>query len=174
MCRAVHRLGGLSLCPTRNQLVRDRVGRCPTHEKPKTIGKRQKSARSCLIRPRSGEIQLDLVEISLNLMIFPPNRAENHWIWFIYTGSDCFGRQNLPNQDEKLVGKLKNRKYLMSSGRLSFMGFEGWDSKLTLQRWVLELGTCFRPPDQSNRVVVDRVLAKFLKEDYNDNKQVGH
>ena len=47
----------------------------------------------------------------------------------------------------------------MSSGGSGFMGFERGDSKLTRQRQVLELGTCGRPPKQSDRVNAGQVRA---------------
>ena len=50
-------------------------------------------------------------------MIFPSNRAENHWIWCIYAGSDCFGRWNLLNQAESSSESLENS--------LEFDVFEG-------------------------------------------------
>ena len=80
VCRAIHRLGRSSLCPTRSRLVGDRVGRCQTRNlpvlgsgftgrfpvggvrfwvRPKPAGEDEKSrklARSLLIRPRSGAI----------------------------------------------------------------------------------------------------------------------
>ena len=50
----------------------------------------------------------------------------------------------------------------MSSSRLSFTGFEEWDSKLTLQHRVLELETRFRPPEQSDRFAAGWVRAGGL------------
>ena len=114
--RGVHGSGGSSLCPTRNRPVRDRVGRFSTRNRPvKRVGFRGSvcrrvasvsgEAKTQRKTQKNGQNQRDLarfsqdpVRISSNRMIFPPNRAENRRIWCIYVGSDCFGRQNLPNQ----------------------------------------------------------------------------
>ena len=56
-------------------------------------------------------------------MIFPPNRVENHRIWCIYAGSDCFGRRNLPNQAENSLESLENLSEFDIFGWVGFHRF---------------------------------------------------
>ena len=121
-----------------------------------TRRKTQKNGQNRQDLARSGQ---DPVRISSNPIIFPPNRVENHWIWCIYVGSDCFGCQNLPNLAENLSESLENSPELISSGGSGFMGFEPGDSKPTRRRRVLELGTRGRSPEQSDRVNAGPVRA---------------
>ncbi|KAK9984863.1 hypothetical protein SO802_034388 [Lithocarpus litseifolius] len=102
----------------------------------------RKSARSCPIHLRSGEILPDLAEISSNSMIFPLNHAENRWIWCIYAKSDCFGRQNLPNQNEKLeqgiIGVLRvysDQGVAMESSKKRKSRGDGVSVAETLAKW---------------------------------------
>ena len=130
--RGVHGSGGSGLCPTRNRPVRDRVGRFSTRNRPvKRVGfhgsvcrrvasvsgeaetrrKTQKNGQNRRDLTRSDQ---DLVRISSNPMIFPLNRTENHRIWCIYAGSNCFGCRNLLNHARKLVKKLENSQVSFS------------------------------------------------------------
>ena len=177
MARGVHGSGGSSLCPTRKPTRKRSGSRFSTRNRPvKRVGfrslvcwqvasvsdeaetqwKTQKNDQNQRDLARSGQ---DPVRISSNLIIFPPNHVKNGWIWCIYAGSDCFGRQNLPNQVENTSELLENSPELMSSEGSSFTGFEQADSKPTYRCRVLELGNRGRPPEQSDRVNAGQVRA---------------
>ena len=177
LSRGVHGSGKSSLCPTRNRPVRDQVGRFSTRNWPfKRVGfhglvcqrvasvsgeveTRRKTQKNCQNQWDLARSSQDLVRISSNPMIFPPNRAENCRIWCIYAESDCFGHRNLPNQAKTHRNCWRIRQNLMSSGKSGFKGFERGDSKLTCRRRVLELKTRGRPSEQSDRVNAGRVRA---------------
>ena len=175
--RGVHGLGGSGLCPTRKPTRKRSGSRFSTRNRPvKRVGFRrsvfrrvasisgeaetwQKTQKNSQNRRYLARSDQDPVRISLNPIIFPPNRVENLWIWCIYAGSDCFGRRNLPNQAENSSESMENSLELMCSGGSGFMGFEWGNSKPTCWHRVLELGTRGRPLEQSDRVNASRVWA---------------
>ena len=132
VCRAVHGSGRSSLCPTHSRLVGDRVGRCQTRNRSvlgsgftgrfpvgwgQNLPERTKKVENWRDLSRSVQDPMpDLAEISLNSMLFPPNRAENHWIW-------CFSRRNLPNRAVKLVEKLEFAASCSLFGWVELNGF---------------------------------------------------
>ena len=125
-----------------------------------------KSARSHRISPNPTKIQWDLAEFGRDFFKFDDFSPKSCWesldllylcrIWLFWLTKFVKSSWNL-------VGKLENSpECSCSSGRSSFTGFEGGDSKPTHRRRVLELGISVWPPEQLDRVEAGRVRAVWV------------
>ena len=144
VCRGVHGSGRSSLCPTHNRLVRDWVGRFSTRNWPiKKVGFRGSvcprvasvlgEAETRRKTPKNGQNRRDLtrsgqdpVRISSNLMIFPPNRAENRRILLFWSPKSA-------KSSWKLVGIVGEfvRIWCLWAGRVSRVLNEGTRNRPT-------------------------------------------
>ena len=161
--RGVHGSSGSGLCPTCNQPIRDRVGRFSTRNWPvkrvefrgsvcQRVASVSGEAETWRKTQKNGQNRLDLVQSSEDFFWFgdfPPNRAENCQIWCIYAGSNCFGRQNLPNQAENLSQSLENSPKFDVFGQVKFHGF--WTRGLETDPSALGFGA--RDPRPTARAI---------------------